>query len=344
MSIENFPTLTPEEPEKDENEVVRVTGKELRLSEDSKNKDLLQAPKRQGLTKVSNEDLLEAVKRQEETPEAELEVENEEKGEKNESQDGNKDKKKKSWISRNVDKLVYGATVAGVLTSAVEGKELKNTADEEFSKKDKNKKELFIDAVEKNKLDFPTWKGAKIGDYGEGKNSDLLKNLVESNIKLELDLAALRAFDLSDKQEYIEFVRVTGKQLGLTKGSKYKDLLQAAKRNGLVLVPAEGTLQLLIQNDISDTTKSEIIKVAMKSIEYDLENYRVITKTRDWGDGTWRKGVTDKVGEGKIIFEIKPGNNQDGSQTTLSGGEPSLSNDLVNLDQGWMFMVQKESK
>lgn len=77
-------------------------------------------------------------------PGSELEAGNEKKI--GESESDSKDEKKESWFSRNKRKLVLGTTAFGMLSSAVEGKELKNTADEEFAKQNKNEKELFIDS------------------------------------------------------------------------------------------------------------------------------------------------------------------------------------------------------
>lgn len=248
--------------------------------------------------------------------------------------------KKESWLKRNARKLTMGVTGAAMLTSAVEGKELKNTANEEFSKQNqKNKKELVVDTTEKQGLDFPTWKAARIGDYGEGKNSDLIKNLAESNIKLNLDLEVLRTIKLSEKQQYREFVRVMGKELGLTKGAKYKDLLETAARHDLVLVPAEAVPQLLIQNDLSDTTveRPEQIRVAMSTHQYDEKK----TGTESiLGDPYYTRKIREETGrEPKVVFVIQPGGKD--SQTSLNTTSPLQDNDLLDLNQSFMFMKKK---
>ncbi|QQS60152.1 hypothetical protein IPN41_03445 [Candidatus Falkowbacteria bacterium] len=187
----------------------------------------------------------------EKTPESELEAENNKKVE-----------EKESWLSRNKRKLVFGATAYGMLTAAVQGKELKNTANEEFSKVDKT--ELLQDNVEnqENPL-FPVLTKVRLGELeedGDDNNLKLIKKMLTlsklygwsfSNPVQQL----IRREDLTpeDEAETIEIVVVDPLDLGLGADATYQELLNKMKDRGIYPIqkPVE-VMYSMMRNNVSD--------------------------------------------------------------------------------------------
>lgn len=176
----------------------------------------------------------------EKTPESELEAENNKKVE-----------EKESWLSRNKRKLVFSATAYGMLTAAVQGKELKNTADEEFSKGEKDKTELLQDNVEnqENPL-FPVLTKVRLGklEKSAGDNNLNLLQKLQAMAKLngwrfdqKMIYDLIKDADLQEKQETIEIVVVDPIDLGLGPDNTIQDVFDQAKLRGLSVIknPAE---------------------------------------------------------------------------------------------------------
>lgn len=225
--------------------------------------------------------------------------------------------------------VVYGMLgLAGV--GAIKGQA---SAEENFGKSDDPK-------TEKIENKFSTWMTATTGDYGPDEQSDIIRNLAESNILLSLDKEMIRSVELSEDKKFLKFVKITPKELGLSKGARYEDLLAAAKRQKLALVPAEGVFYLLLQNDIVDTSeaKRELITVAMNAVEYDQK----YTKTDRKMDGSLYQERKETGKEMRNIFEIAVGKKD--APTTLIDSKAPKDNDLVNPNQPYLFIIGSASK
>ena len=192
---------------------------------------------------------------------------------------------------------------------------------------------------------FPVWGPTKTGGYES--HTKIIENLGESNVELNLDLEAIRSVEIDGKPEFFQLVKTTAKELGVKKmangGVLYKDLIESAKRQNLVRIPAEAVLQFLIQNNISDTSKEEgeWVDVVMKPLEYEGQHDVRYAPTRqnDYRGEIHREGTGEEF---KNIFSIHTGSKN--SRTSFNETKAPNANDIVGENQIFLFAKVKESK
>lgn len=126
-----------------------------------------------------------------------------------------------------------------------------------------------------------TWKSVTVGDYGEKNTSEFIKNLFTNVIAHNIDVEMIRKMKLAGQEKSVDIVLLTPADLGLSKGSTYKDLEDALKKHNLEDVDPEAFLQLFLENDLKDVDgKNAEIVAGMKGIKYvnkelNVTNYRV---------------------------------------------------------------------
>lgn len=269
----------------------------------------------------------------EEASEGELESGNEEKVEENENNVHNKDENNESWLKKQSNKIKMGLAGLAVLSSSVEGKELENTAEEEFSKQDKDKKELYMDSSAEESAENPIGKVLNV----EAENPDLELRTCSLH---DLGFLNARELDKAFHRYYEEFKdNYPRMSVGDSKGRAEFAELQLAFINSILQEKNSGSSYIVSEKEMND------LKDAYEVWANKFPHIRPLVAVTQISRGEGNQETTIGVIESKKTKTGETEISQYHTNTFQGVGKDYIKNGQVSEDSGEIeFVIKVEKK